>query len=515
MDNLKRITNLPTRAPGESDEQPPNPARDVQNFVGEVMAVVSKPVDLLNLGVAKLTQGISDALPAFPAARLYRDLVLGWPHSHPHPPTFGFPLPSIGVALLAGSRNVLINGLPAARSGDVGFAAWCGGYYPLFEVFTGSSNVFIGGARASRQFIDFTIHCLPFWGKLTKAGAAMTALGAGFSAVMGAIGVAAAETDQSYYQELADSAESESEAKAAAAQAEAMEIEAQMAGEQSAADIAAMALSMAMGIDPGVTPFNCFGNFITGSPNVLIGGPPMPGWGAGLRGLGKLLKRRALKTTPRNRLNKGCGRVGEPIDVVTGANVDDFIDFTLPAPRFVWRRWYNSQNQGQVGLLGWGFRHEYQHDLRYDRSMSQYAYTDREGATVPFPPFVTDVPSERVAQHGYALKRLSERRFELTSHDRPAIEFEFDEMTEPARMVALRDEGRNFSFDYDRQGRLVGIRLNEEKTVRLVYSPVGLVSEVLLEQPGQETVCVARYQYDDGCLTEFRDALGHVARYKY
>src|SRR5262245_30876646 len=176
IDNLKRITILPTSEPSESEQRPPNPARDVQSFVGHVMAVVSKPVEMLNLGVAQLTQGLSDALPSFPAARLYRDLVVGWPHSHPHAPTFGLPLPSIGMVILAGSRNVLINGLPAARSGDVGFAAWCGGYFPLFEVFTGSSNVFIGGARVARQFIDFTLHCTPFFGKLTKMGVAFTAL---------------------------------------------------------------------------------------------------------------------------------------------------------------------------------------------------------------------------------------------------------------------------------------------------------------------------------------------------
>jgi YD repeat-containing protein len=119
-----------------------------------------------------------------------------------------------------------------------------------------------------------------------------------------------------------------------------------------------------------------------------------------------------------------------------------------------------------------------------------------------------------VVQHGYALKRLAERRFELTTHNRPAIEFELSETGEPARPVALYDDERNFTFDYDAQGRLMGIRIDEQRTVRLNYSTAGSVSEVLLEQSGQETVYAARYRYDDeGCLAEFRDALDQIARY--
>src|SRR5215475_221637 len=332
MGNLNRVTNLPARSPNQPLPPPPNPARDVQNFVGEVMSLAYKPLDLLNLGAAKLTQGLANALPSFPAARLFQDLVLGWPHSHPHPPSFGFPLPSIGPVICAGAVSVLINGLPAVRSGDVGFGVWCGGYYPLFEVFTGSSNVFIGGARATRRFIDFTKHCQPglpgpkglkaaqegFKG-LSKLDKAMMAL----PLALGALGGVSALIDQAGYQEMADSAESETDAEEAAAKAEAAGIEAKMAALQLAADMAAMALSIGMGKDPGLTPFNCWGNFITGSRNVLIGGFPMPGWNVILRGLRKLLKRSArkiqLKLPKGNRLrNALCHITGHPVDIATG-----------------------------------------------------------------------------------------------------------------------------------------------------------------------------------------------------
>src|SRR5262245_15112656 len=304
MEQLRRLTHIPDHPANEQLQPPPNPARAVQSFVGEAMSLVFKPLDLANLGAAKATNWLSNALPSFPAARLFIDMVVGWPHSHPHPPTFGVPLPSIGPVICAGAVNVLINGLPAVRTGDVGFGVWCGGYYPLFEVFTGSSNVFIGGARPARFLIDFTKHCLPGipglkgvkaakkgfkgLGKLDKAMMA-------FPVAMGALGGAAALTDSMGYQEMADSAESESDAKEAAAKSEAAGIEAAMAGLQLAADVLAMALSVGMGKDPGITPFTCWGNFIMGSHNVLIGGLPMPGWMSILRGLRKLLKRPARR----------------------------------------------------------------------------------------------------------------------------------------------------------------------------------------------------------------------------
>src|SRR5215470_2588832 len=106
-DSSKRITNLPIQSANELEQQAPNPARAVQGFVGEVLGFISKPLDLLNFGAAKFGQwtGLDKLFGSRPAARLYRDYVLGLPHSHLHFPTFGVPLPSVGVVVCAGARN--------------------------------------------------------------------------------------------------------------------------------------------------------------------------------------------------------------------------------------------------------------------------------------------------------------------------------------------------------------------------------------------------------------------------
>jgi uncharacterized Zn-binding protein involved in type VI secretion len=106
--------------------------------------------------------------PALPAVRV-GDLDVGLPHGHLHPPNLippaptPIPLPSTGPVLpipyVSGAATVLINGMPAARCGDMGAGVWCGGFFPLFEIFLGSSSVWLEGARAARVG-PITKHCI-------------------------------------------------------------------------------------------------------------------------------------------------------------------------------------------------------------------------------------------------------------------------------------------------------------------------------------------------------------------
>ena len=306
-------------------------AQAVQGFVGEVMTTVTAPIDALNMGVAKATLGVLEFLPKMPAARLYTDLVFQFGHSHPHPPTFGFPIPSLGPIVASGCMSVLINGLPAARNGDMGFAVWCGGYFPIFEVFMGSSHVFIGGSRAARQLMDPTYHCLPspFGGKwgIGKLDIAM----AGFGLGMSALSVAAATEKSFEATEAASDAQGTADAQMAAAAAGAAGVGAATAAAQAAADVAAIAMGLLMGKDPGIGfPF---GMITMGSPNVLIGGFPMPGWMTIMKGMFKILKplirRIQIKLPPGRTRNALCRVTGHPVEVATGRMFTTSPDFEV------------------------------------------------------------------------------------------------------------------------------------------------------------------------------------------
>jgi uncharacterized Zn-binding protein involved in type VI secretion len=245
-----------------------------------------KGVNLLNEGFASATNFIANALPSFPAATL-TSIAMGIPHAHtlhppsgppPIPPT---PLPPIGPVMFGTSVQVLINGLPAARCGDLGLNPTCCGLPPIFEIFTGSSNVFIGGKRAARV-LDITYHCKPgSAGDQAKRGAALAlevamkaAMVAGLAAQVAAI-VGTAE-------EAGDPANSP-------AMAAALGMSAGMMAAQMASDLVAMAMGALMGVDVCLPPGTLGAITLNTSNDVLIGGFPMPSWMSVAQGLLKLI----------------------------------------------------------------------------------------------------------------------------------------------------------------------------------------------------------------------------------
>ncbi|MBO0722254.1 MAG: hypothetical protein J2P41_15620, partial [Blastocatellia bacterium] len=83
MGTEQGLTGLP--AGGNQNpvpKEPPNPAQHVMDILSTPMNMVQGVTDKLNMGVAKATLGISRALPCFPAARLFVDMVFGLPHTH-------------------------------------------------------------------------------------------------------------------------------------------------------------------------------------------------------------------------------------------------------------------------------------------------------------------------------------------------------------------------------------------------------------------------------------------------
>lgn len=302
------LSQYPQQPPPSPPSRPTNALNHFANAVNSVIGIPNQAVNLLNEGFATATNAIAQALPSFPAATLL-SLAVGIPHAHvahppsgppPIPPT---PLPPIGPVMLGTCVSVLINNKPAARCGDLGFNPTCCGLPPIFEVFTGSSKVFIGGARAARA-LDITYHCKP----VPPAGAAARGTAAAMKTAMKAAMIAGAIAEKammavqiagmaaqiaSIAGDTIESVETDDAAMSAA-----LGMSAAMAAAQMAADAVAMAMGAAMGKDPCVPP-GTLGTIVVGSPNVLIGGFPMPSWMNIAKGLLKMVKglkmRRASK----------------------------------------------------------------------------------------------------------------------------------------------------------------------------------------------------------------------------
>jgi uncharacterized Zn-binding protein involved in type VI secretion len=258
--------------------------------------------------MSQLVSGLAKALGPFPAATL-TGLALGIPHAHvKHPPSGPppippIPLPPLGPIMLGTNLTVLINSMPTARCGDYGLNPTCCGVVPplsaLYEMVTGSSNVYIGGSRAARSGIDITMHCfnipspkIPIkLGKLAGIASKVGKAAAVAGKVAGAVGTVAGVASKVAQATQIASSFAEAEANDDAAMASAIGLSVAMMAAQAAADAAASAMTKTMGTDqPCIPPVGTPGMILMGSPNVMIGGFPLPSFSAIAQGLLKRVK---------------------------------------------------------------------------------------------------------------------------------------------------------------------------------------------------------------------------------
>lgn len=507
-------------------QAPAGPATQLLNLVGEAQAVMDMP----NLLLAKATLDVLKFLPKMPAARLFGDLVFQFGHTHPHPPTFGVPIPSVGPILAAGAVNVLINGLPAARNGDLGLAAWCGGYFPIFEVMFGSSHVFIGGSRAARMLMDPTLHCLPDMfskGKgmsgmtkaIAKAAAKEAAKAAAKSLVQSVVMTgamkalqAAAEAEQAQVSESEGEADGQAAADAeiAAAEAAAAGVEAAMTALQMAADAAAAAMGALLGKDPGVGfPL---GFIMMGSPNVLIGGFPMPGWSTILKGLGKLLKpliRKIQLKLPPGRLRQAlCSITGHPVEIASGRMFTSKTDFTIDGRVPInFERVYDTSAIDYEGSLGWGWIHPYERHLWESKKYNCLILRDNENRQIRFDKLAVGAryfqPLERmwIERSGEFEFKIFDCKDGLTYRYGALdsyIENFFDEKN-ALRLLDISDRNGNRVELEFRENLLSKIRNGTETHVELFYNNIAgktRLTEIVQHLKNNQTISLMRFSYN-------------------
>jgi len=468
---------------------------EISHGVNACLGVVAAPFEMLDAGFAVATSGLAKLMPGLPAATL-GSVVAGTGHAHPIPALP--PRPPVspvtgGAIMAAGCVSVLIGGSPAARASDVGIGIGCLGIAPIFEVYTGSSNTFIGGSRAARMG-DVTRQCNP-----------ASAMGA-FGKAMGAIGVAAGGLSAA--------------ASAAGGSGQAAMLQAA----QAAADATALAMAALLGKDPGGPPG--MGVVAWGEMSVRIGGFPMPDT---LAVLGGMLKA-ALKVV------KTVANVGrkfaalrkqasldpsEPVSVVTGAVYGEFEDVALRGDcPFLWTRHYSSAWASgwaaDDGPLGRGFRHWYQKTLAFHRNRA--VFVDYDGVEVEFE---RDPVTAALATFafGYRLEPLGEQ-FAVRTPKGDRYVFARPRAREDSfRLVAIESSraGRA-QLVHDAAGRLTGLFQPSAGgwiETRVHYDADDHIVAVARGERGKPATVLAQYRYEGGCLTAFGIGQRVLATYRY
>ncbi|KVC77300.1 RHS repeat-associated core domain-containing protein [Burkholderia ubonensis] len=491
----------------------------VSEAVNALASLQSAPSQLLNTGIAQVP--LLDKMPGMPAATIGVPH-LGTPHAHSHPPSSGFPLPSIGATIGSGCLSVLIGGIPAARVLDIGIAPTCGGLTPYFDIQTGSSNTFFGGMRAARMGIDMTRHCNPM-GHVGKSGG--KAAGAA-EKTEEAASEAAQVTSRAKWMGRAGKAWKVGNAAVgpasggatAADDASQGEIEAAaMMAAQTAADLAMMMLGNLMGKDPGIEP--SMGTLLAGNPTVLVGGFPLPDsqmmWHGVKHGIGKKVRARIAN---RRKEVSPCTD-GHPVDVVRGTAENEFVDYkTHSAPAFKWERYYCSGWHEQGGVLGFGFRHVFQHELRLLRTRA--VYVDAHNLEHPFGRSAAGRYEGCFA--GYELEQCGDSRFVIRHTQHGDLTFELlDDAALVARLVSHVQNEVESRLQYAENGSLIRIvqetgRDHLRQMIEFRYDEFGHISELYITPPQGEGCRIAHYHYNAlGFLVAATNPLGAEMSYGY
>jgi len=204
--------------------------------------------------------------------------------------------------------------------------------------------------------------------------------------------------------------------------------------------------------------------------------------------------------------------VGDPIDVVSGANFYEALDAKLTAPLpFEWWRHYSSARSDQLGPLGWGHTHEYDRSLVFD--IDGITYCGPGGDWVMFPIPVQD--GETVSGSGLILVRVDTHTYQIKALGQPIMEFVFvdGDTIAPLKRLFRVFEQQQMVFYYHPDGRLKGIVDADQRRIRVDTTDAGLISGlVLLDQDRQ----LVTYRYDEvGHLLEGIDAYGNSFQFAY
>lgn len=199
--------------------------------------------------------------------------------------------------------------------------------------------------------------------------------------------------------------------------------------------------------------------------------------------------------------------VGNPINLVTGNKYQSETDLTplLGQLGLSFTRHYNSQSSHQ-STLGYNWRHDFEHQLNYQKKANRYQLTQGDGRTIQF---------NATEQEGqYQASRFVDGWLQITpqhiswyQRDGHVLRY-----TPQGKLKSITSStGKKLTLHYNRQGQLFLIRDPQQRELVLKYYPNGRL-KAILDPKGQKTI----YRYDNnGNLTTVLYADGTQKHYHY
>lgn len=205
--------------------------------------------------------------------------------------------------------------------------------------------------------------------------------------------------------------------------------------------------------------------------------------------------------------------VGDPIDTLSGANIESALDFQLTGPlELRWIRHYSSASVDRCFALGWGHNHDFDRTLRFD--LDGLSYLEPLGQRTGFPPLQNN--GEQFSSGALTLRRLSRRRFELHEQDKPTMVFDFSDERRPAQLIALQRSGHQIAISYGASGRIERITDASGRILHLTHNPSGLLVRIVWSRNGRPDRPVMGYAYDaQGNLTAATDGYGNRLTFEH
>ncbi len=206
--------------------------------------------------------------------------------------------------------------------------------------------------------------------------------------------------------------------------------------------------------------------------------------------------------------------VGDPVDVVTGALVDNDTDFRLPgaAVPLSFVRSYDSRRAGEDRGLGRGFRHAFDLELRV--GVDGLTFVDSRWQETTFPFLAAD--GDEAMRDGIVLSRGTAKCYVIRPPGGPSCRFEFHDWRSGARLVALEQDGKRVSLHPGADGRIARLDAGNHHVLRFDHVRGHLAAVVLVDGPAATQPPLVRYAYDaEGRLVEGTDAHGNRFAYAY